>query len=133
MFECLIIGDSIAVGTAMFDKECHTYAKSGINSWQFNRMWSAEDLKSGLVVISLGTNDHKGINTRKELELIRARAEGSGKVFWIMPAIKPNIQEIVADIAQEHGDTIIPITSLQPDKIHPNWTGYKKIVKEIKK
>ena len=35
MLECLIIGDSIAVGTAMARPECVSYSKGGWNSWQF--------------------------------------------------------------------------------------------------
>jgi hypothetical protein len=132
MLDCLIIGDSIAVGTHMFKPECETYSKGGINSWQFNQMWSEEDLKAGLTVISLGSNDHSGVNTRKELEKVRERVKGSGKIFWIMPAIKPNIQEIVRDVAIEHGDTVITINSLQNDKIHPSWKGYKEIASVIK-
>ena len=37
MIECLILGDSIAVGTQQFYKECVAIAKGGINSWQFNK------------------------------------------------------------------------------------------------
>ena len=37
MLDCLILGDSIAVGVHMFKKECVAYAKGGINSWQYNR------------------------------------------------------------------------------------------------
>ena len=37
MLECLIIGDSIAVGTAMARKECVSYARGGWNSWQWNK------------------------------------------------------------------------------------------------
>jgi lysophospholipase L1-like esterase len=51
-------------------------------------------------------------------------------VYWIRPAIKPNIQEIVELTAHQFGDTVVPITSLQPDGIHPSWKGYKEIAKE---
>ena len=33
MLECLIIGDSIAVGTKQFAPACHMQAKGGINTW----------------------------------------------------------------------------------------------------
>ena len=32
--------------------------------------------------------------------------------------------------AHQFGDTAVPITSLQPDGIHPSWKGYKEIAKE---
>jgi lysophospholipase L1-like esterase len=53
-------------------------------------------------------------------------------VFWILPAIKPEIQEIVQAMAKEYGDTVLPITRLQPDKIHPSWAGYKEIAEKTK-
>ena len=37
MLECLIVGDSIAVGTAMARPECVSLSKGGINSSQWNR------------------------------------------------------------------------------------------------
>lgn len=49
-----------------------------------------------------------------------------------MPAIKPDIQEIVRKVATKYGDVIIPITKLQPDGIHPSWAGYKEIAEKVK-
>jgi lysophospholipase L1-like esterase len=89
------------------------------------------DLTATTVIISLGTNDHPGVKTREELEKTRAKVKAN-KVFWVLPAIKPNIQEIVKDIAAKNGDTVIPISALQPDKIHPSWAGYKDIVEKAK-
>jgi hypothetical protein len=42
------------------------------------------------------------------------------------------LQGIVKDIAANNGDTVLPITSLQADKIHPSWAGYKDIVEKTK-
>lgn len=131
MIDCLIIGDSIAVGTHQFKKECVSYSKGGWNTWQWNRDYLKNDLTANTVIISLGTNDHAGVKTREELEKTRAKVKAT-KVFWILPAIKPNIQEIVKDIAAKNGDTVIPITGLQADKIHPSWAGYKDIVEKAK-
>jgi lysophospholipase L1-like esterase len=139
MLECLILGDSIAVGTQMFAKQCQLVGKGGINTWQWNKMYPAADLTAGVVIISLGTNDHKHIKTRDELEKMRARVNGK-RVFWVLPAgnLKASevpieqIQGIVKDIAAKNGDTVLPITSLQADKIHPSWAGYKDIVEKTK-
>ena len=131
MIDCLILGDSIAVGTEMFRPECVAYAKSGWNSWQWKKDYLQNDLTANIVIISLGSNDHKGVKTREELEIIRGKVKGS-RVFWILPAIKPNIQQIVKDIAEEHGDTVLPITRLQPDGVHPSWAGYKELARETK-
>lgn len=134
-FECLILGDSIAVGTIQAKPGCIEMAKGGINSWQWNKMYgdnlSLEEGRFKIVVISLGSNDHEGVRTKQELEKMRGKVKAD-KVFWIMPAIKPNIQSIVEEIAHRKGDSIIPITRLQKDGIHPSAAGYKEIVNQIK-
>jgi lysophospholipase L1-like esterase len=106
-------------------------AKGGWNSWQWNRDYLKNDLSANTVIISLGSNDHKGVKTRRELETMRDKVKGS-RVFWILPAIKPNVQDIVREIAAQYGDTVLPINRLQPDGVHPSWAGYKDIVERIK-
>jgi len=126
MLECLILGDSIAVGTHLVGRpECVAYAKGGINSWQFNKLYP-QSFGGNTVIISLGSNDHKGVKTKKELLAIRKRVNAK-KVYWILPAIKPDIQQIVEEVANAHGDWIIMIPYLQKDGIHPDTRGYKKI------
>ena len=66
MIECIILGDSIAVGTQMFYKECELYGKGGINTWQWNKMYPVLQ-NADVAVISLGTNDHARVKTRQEL------------------------------------------------------------------
>jgi lysophospholipase L1-like esterase len=139
MLDCMILGDSIAVGTHMFYRGCELYAKGGINTWQWNRMYPTirGDVKT--VIISLGTNDHAGVNTRQELEATRTKIKAE-KVFWILPhGNNPasgisisTIQEIVREIAKKNGDTVIAIEGIQSDNIHPSWPGYKKIVEKVK-
>ena len=128
MLECLIVGDSIAVGTQQVRQECAVMAKSGWNSAQWNRRYGLEELRAHTVIISLGSNDYAGIQTEAELRAIRANARAD-RVYWILPAIKPNIQEIVRRVATDWGDTVLPITGLQPDRVHPSWEGYKQIAK----
>lgn len=134
MLECLIVGDSIAVGTAHFKPECASIAKGGWNSWQWNKTFLKQehhDIKAKTVIISLGSNDHKGVNTEAELEVLRA-ATKADRVYWILPAIKPNIQEIVRKVAAEHGDVVLPIAYLQKDGVHPSWAGYKQLAEQTK-
>jgi lysophospholipase L1-like esterase len=128
MFECLILGDSIGVGVSQVRKECAAIVKGGINSWQFNKINTGEFF-SGNVIISLGANDHRGVNTRKELEALRARVVAKNRVFWILPAIKPAIRDIIKDIAEKNGDFIIerPADHMSADGIHPTGRGYKII------
>jgi lysophospholipase L1-like esterase len=130
MLDCLIVGDSIAVGTHQFKQECAVHAKGGINSKQWlDKNIQNTPLQAKTVIISLGSNDHKYIKTEAELQTIRQLTKAD-RVYWILPAIKPDIQAIVKRVAEQYGDTVLPITSLQPDGIHPSWAGYKKLAKD---
>jgi lysophospholipase L1-like esterase len=138
MFECLILGDSIAVGTHMFAKECHLTGKGGINTWQFNKMYPGS-FYADTVIISLGSNDHQHVKTYDQLFEMRQRV-GAKRVFWVLPAgnLKASnvpiekIQNFVKEIAGYYGDTVLPIRGLQSDGIHPSWAGYKDIVERTK-
>ena len=139
MLDCLILGDSIAVGTQQFAKQCELVGKGGINTWQFNKNYAEKIKPANTVIISLGSNDHSGVHTFKQLMATRQRVEGN-RVFWILPAgnlkasgvdIK-DIQDIVHIIAKNFGDTVLPIRGLQPDGIHPSWAGYKDIAEKTK-
>ena len=131
MLECLILGDSIAVGVHKARPECVAYVKSGINSRDFVNKYIGKDLVADTVVISLGSNDHQGIKTRNELLDLRSQIVGK-KVYWIMPAIKPEIQEIVEEVADKHGDWIIRIPHLSKDRVHPTRKGYERIGEIVK-
>lgn len=132
--DCLIIGDSIAVGIASERKECISYSVGGLNTWQWNKRFIAKDLTARSVIISLGTNDHKHIKTLQELESIRSRVEAE-RVYWILPPCnskfcKPNVNEIVETIAKKRGDFVIKTDRLQTDAIHPSWVGYKELAEK---
>lgn len=136
MIECIVLGDSIAVGTQLQRYECVSYSKGGINSWQWNKLYSNKDLTAGTAIISLGTNDHKYVKTEQELLAMRNKVKAS-KVFWIMPPCndkfcKPNINDIVKNIAEAHGDMIIGTNRVQADGIHPSWAGYREIANKTK-
>jgi len=136
MLECLILGDSIAVGTHQFRQECALVGKGGINTWQWNRMYPGRDLTARNVIISLGTNDHTGVNTFRELMAMRQRVDAD-HVFWIMPPCndkfcKPAVNEIVEIIARNFNDTIIGTKKLQTDAIHPSWSGYQELGQKTK-
>jgi len=131
MIECLVLGDSIAVGLHQQLPRCESLSKGGRNTAQWNRDYLKHDLTAQTVIISLGSNDHKHIKTQAELERLREKVT-AGCVFWILPAIKTDIQEIVKKVAAQHGDTVVPITRLQPDGVHPSWAGYKELVRVVK-
>ena len=131
MIDCLIMGDSIAVGTQRYMNECQIIGRKGINSQQYNREHTI-NFKAKSVIISLGSNDHKGVKTLQELKSLRDRIDPNAKVFWIVPAINPGIQDVVKQLAEQNKDVIINIRHLQPDGVHPTPNGYKDIVTQIK-
>jgi lysophospholipase L1-like esterase len=126
----MIIGDSIAVGTAMARPECVSYAKGGWNSWQWNKDYlsKASAQSAQTVIISLGANDHKGVKTEHELRKMRETIKAS-RVFWISPGKerKPVPQDAIERIAKEYGDTVLPRPKdhMSADGIHPTGRGYK--------
>lgn len=143
MLECMIMGDSIAVGTAQVRQECVSYSKGGINSWQWRKQYLEKDggtlPQAKTVIISLGSNDHKGVKTVDELRIIRKQVNAQ-RVFWILPhGNNPAsgvdiewIQAFVKVVAGENGDIVLPITRVQADKIHPSWAGYKDLAEKTK-
>lgn len=128
MIECLFLGDSIALGARVHSPRCEVIAENGITSKQFNREYTPVPAK--VVIISLGSNDYRQIKTRDEIEALRSKV--TGRVYWILPAIKPEVQKIVKDVAFLNNDTIITIPDLQRDGVHPTAKGYKEMLKEIK-
>jgi len=130
MLECLIMGDSIAYGTHQARPECVWYAKSGINSRDWvNHNIDKSPYQAHTVIISLGSNDYAGIKTEEELQTVRQLTRAD-RVYWILPAIKPNIQEIVRRVAAQYGDVVLPIKDLSRDGVHPTGTGYRQLAKE---
>jgi len=131
MIDCMILGDSIAVSLAKVRKDCASYSVGGYNSWQWNRRFFNVDLTARTVIISLGTNDHRGVDTEKELRTLRKRIDAD-RVYWILPPCnqnfcKPLINDVVEIIAKERGDYIIATKQLQQDGIHPNSLGNKEL------
>lgn len=128
MIECLIVGDSIAVGVSQVRPECQAIAKSGINS----RDWTAKHLTklkpTKTLIISLGANDYKGINTEGHIRSLRTNADAD-RVFWLLPSrrLKPNQAEAVRQVAAEFGDTVIPRpeSNISADGVHPTYRGYR--------
>lgn len=133
----MIIGDSIAVGTAMYRPDCVSYSRGGWNSWQWNKDYlsvaSSKPMKT--VIVSLGANDHAGVKTEQELRKMRSAIQAD-RVFWISPGAerKPVPQAAIEKIAQEYGDTVLPRPKdhMSGDGIHPTGRGYKILGEQTK-
>lgn len=133
MLECLVIGDSIAVGTHKFRPECVAYAQSGITSHGWNKKYGNKDLSAKTVIISLSTNDWEKADTYATLMDIRTKIKDNPKVFWIQPTeqYKPLAVQNVRKVAEHFGDVVLPTTSWS-DKYHPSWAGYKSLAERTK-
>ena len=131
MFPCLIIGDSIGYGVSQIRKDCTAYVQSGINSRDWNKKFSNKPMGAKVVVISLGSNDYRGLNTREQLEYIRSAVDSADRVLWILPANKVNIRDLIISIAENYGDDYLEMVSLSPDGVHPTPKGYHAIAKQF--
>jgi len=129
MIECLILGDSIAVGTHQYRPECELIATNGINSHQWNKQNASRTLSATTTIISLGSNDHPGVRSLWELQQLRTKVVAQ-RVYWILPANNKDIQQMIQLIAQDYGDTVLPISRLQKDGVHPSWAGYRQLARQ---
>lgn len=131
MLECLIVGDSIAVGVSQYRKECVSHTSVGITSKTWNNKFLTRIVSAETTIISLGSNDWNSDTTLTEIITLR-EAIKSKKVFWIMPAIKPEIQYTVQIVADKYDDDILYIRETSKDNIHPTIAEYKRLAKESK-
>ena len=133
MLECLILGDSLAVGVGQVRTECVTYAKTGINSHNYLNRFASNVTAAKTVIISLGSNDSPNLNTFKELDALRQSVKAD-RVFWIVPAIKKDKQEAVWAVANKYHDGVVNTRNhdISPDGVHPTSNGYKTISNQTK-
>lgn len=136
MLECLVLGDSLAVGVGQIRKECVTYAKSGINSYDYvNKHILTSNVRDSAktVIISLGSNDLKHIDTFEELDTLRQLVRAD-RVYWILPNIKETKRKEVWMVANKYKDIVIDARQhdRSSDGVHPTYQGYKSIAKQTK-
>lgn len=138
MIDCLILGDSIAVGVSQIRTECRAYVKSGINSANFYKAHQgmlSRPIKTGVTIISIGPNDTKSINTVRNANQIRENIQG--RVYWILPSerLKPEKYQNIMDVARVWGDVVIerPADKISADGVHPTYAGYREIAEKTRR
>lgn len=133
MIECLIIGDSIAVGLFGVRPECHMSAMVGISSVGWDSRFGKIDLSAKTVIISLGSNDWDRTDTYGSLREIRSKVKAK-QVFWVAPnqEMKPKQYYDVNVIAGMYGDKVVWTDRYEPDRIHPNRAGYKELAEKTR-
>jgi len=133
MIECLIMGDSIAVGIAQQRTECVVEAKAGINSMDYvNGLYFFYAVpKAKTTVISLGSNDRDTSETYPVLVTLRDEIKGS--VLWILPAKQDEVRNIMLTIARERGDAVADTRAwpLSLDGVHPTTKGYQGLAESF--
>jgi len=113
VIDCLIAGDSIAVGVAAFLHCKRVDAKIGIGSQAIvDRVSPAP-----VVIVSAGSNDPHNPLLAVNLTNIRANAGETSKVIWILP-IDKRARETVIAVAHEFGDVVISFAPAR-DHVHP--------------
>jgi lysophospholipase L1-like esterase len=71
MLDCIILGDSIAVGLGQARPDCDVFAVSGITSDRYvQTLLTSRQART--VIISLGVNDGEGAATADNLLRLRA-------------------------------------------------------------
>jgi lysophospholipase L1-like esterase len=131
MLDCLVLGDSIAVGVGQARPECRVVAVSGITSERFVQTLLAAQTAE-IVVISLGVNDGAGMDTFANLRRLRA-AVTARTVYWLLPGTNPHVREAIRAVATLHPDRLIDVAPLAgADGLHPDRAGYAVLAEQTR-
>lgn len=132
MLECLIIGDSLAVGVGQNRPDCTVEAKVGITSGMFVKTYISDKKlpKAKKTLISLGSND-LGVDSVEAMKKVREQLKG--EVTWILSANNRESAFAALQIAKEYGDNVMDVLSypLSPDGVHPTGKAYKMMAKDF--
>lgn len=111
----------------MFHTLIRIAAKSGINSHNWNNKYLHNKLTAKSVIISLGSNDHKGVKSAHELDTMR-RWVTADRVFWILP-VADDRSAVVKQVAKKYNDIVLEIKQVSKDKVHPTGAGYRELAR----
>ena len=130
--DCLVLGDSIAVGISTEMPSCRSISRVGITSQTFSRNMQS-DIISNNVVISLGANDT--LDNYHSLFSIRSRIVAD-RVVWVLPLRAKegsNYSNNILNLVSFFGDSIVnsrPFTNGRD--IHPqNRERYSALAREV--
>jgi lysophospholipase L1-like esterase len=131
LLDCLVLGDSIAVGVGQARPDCQTIAVSGISSDHFVQLFPGGP-QAHTAVISLGVNDGDGIATANNLTNLRSRVVAD-TIYWLLSGTNEHIRDAVRAVAGRFGDRLIDVSPLAgADHIHPDRTGYARLASETR-
>ncbi len=125
--DCVAIGDSIAVGLAQAAK-CRDMAAVGRTAFQQAAI--IKDTKTGLAIISLGSNMPTDPNLYVDMRYIRTKVKAE-RVVWIVPYHR-HAAEAVRRVAWINGDGVVELNEFKTnDKVHP--ANYQAVAKKVMK
>ena len=128
MIDCLVLGDSIAVGVAQHLPECQVIAKIGRSSSQV--LASVKAVSNDVTVISVGSNDPRNPELLRNIRALRAKINAK-YVIWLLP-YDDSASGAVRHVAGSHRDYLIDLKNFaSADGVHPK--NYKSIAMEIRK
>jgi lysophospholipase L1-like esterase len=131
LLDCIILGDSLAVGVGQARSDCEIAAISGITSDRYVQIFPGMH-HVRTAIISLGANDGDGASTADNLTHLRSRVLAD-TVYWLLTGSNDRIRNAVRAVAGRFGDRLIDAAPLAgPDHIHPDRTGYARLANETR-
>lgn len=130
MIECILLGDSIAVGLRPH-LPCILQAQVGRNS--HHQSVIIRNITAKSVIVSLGSNDVGDPmlmkNQLRHLRIIRRNIDAE-KVIWILPYHNQG-HENIRRVAAENGDGLLDLINFRTnDGVHPR--NYKEVASELR-
>lgn len=127
---CLILGDSIAVGThqalAAQHLVCERRARVGASS---NEIDHYPVINADTVVISAGSNDNPRNNNVPTYERLRAKYTGK-KVVWILPRHRTLASQVLK-VVRKYNDGFVDGYGFESvDNLHPK--SYNSVARAVK-
>lgn len=122
MFECLILGDSIGVGTAKalvarYAIRCDVMAVERASAEQISA-WRKPARRYGMSILAMGSNDSPGARLAGNLFKIRSSIT-TRRVIWLLPYSRQTAQ-VVNKVAVTFGDESVDLGRFATrDRIHP--------------
>jgi lysophospholipase L1-like esterase len=131
LLDCIVLGDSIALGLGLARPDCVVVAVTGITSERYVQTFLAAR-QARTAIISLGVNDGAGVATADNLQRLRGSVTAD-TVYWLLAGSNPHNRDAVHAVADRYGDRLIDVAPLAgPDHIHPDRTGYATLARETR-
>lgn len=132
MFECLILGDSIGLGTGRainmrYAAQCDVLAAERANARQI-AAWRLPLKRYGTSIFAIGSNDAGTPHLARALRNIRARIS-THRMIWLLPYDRQRAY-IVNSVAATYGDETLDLLRF-PSRDHVHPSSYDLVAKTL--